>query len=99
MLFTSCTKYSEGKDTVLSIGDGSIQILKSGESKNLYDLKKKQNIETGVKNYLIHKNILYIIGEHGFTKVNIKNHTFQQDNRISIFQEKDVEAFTSISSQ
>ena len=84
------------KDTILSIGDGSIQILKNEGSKSLYDFMNKRNIETGVKNYLIQSNILYITGDHGYTKVNIKNHTYQQDKQITIFQENDVKAFNSI---
>lgn len=97
---TSCTNYSTSKDTILSCDNGSIQIIKSIEGNNeilkLYDYKEKNTIETNVMNYLLQKNVLYITGEHGFTKVNINEHTYQQNNEMTVFDDKDIKAFKSI---
>lgn len=82
-LFSSCqkVKYQSGRDTVVSFGDGTYQIVRvpnPPESDNsqptytfsLCNLDTQGDIEDNVIEYLQIKPIIYIFGEQGYTMVN-----------------------------
>lgn len=79
-------KYSSGKDTVESFGNGTFQILKGPDKKiSLVDVEKNNNIEEEIKDYKKIKNKIYIFGKIGYTVVDFNLNEIKQYKASSDF--------------
>jgi len=100
-LLSSCLKYTPGKDTVLSVGDGRFQVLHGTSFKEdegtAYFLCDMENAlsECQVQKYYDDKRDkkLYLICRDGYIIVNYKIDSYEQHERIENFIEADQVVF------
>lgn len=80
-------KYPSGKDTVEYFGDGTFQIFRGGphDSLILYNhlADPLENTVDNIVSYKIEKNIVYLVGENSFIKLDSSTNTYEQKKRIS----------------
>jgi len=99
-----CDKYSSGKDTVKSFGDGSLQLenyvlIKNGVKQTLielYDLKVDKSIEKNVTKFKEENGKLYLLGDSGYTIVDIKTHEVKQNSKKSFFNNEEQKQFDGL---
>ncbi|MDQ0046036.1 hypothetical protein J2T18_000308 [Paenibacillus polymyxa] len=93
-------KYPSGKDTVEYFGDGTFQIFRGGPHNSLILYNHLANpLENAVDNivsYKIKKNIVYLVGENSFIKLDSSTNTYEQKKQISDFTSKDREIFNKL---
>ncbi|MBU9706572.1 hypothetical protein KSP24_06465 [Paenibacillus sp. AK121] len=93
-------KYPSGKDTVEYFGDGTFQIYRGGphDPLILYNhlADPLENTVDNIVSYKIKKNIVYVVGENGFIKLDSSTNTYEQKKRISDFTSKDREIFNKL---
>lgn len=94
-------KYPYGKDTLEFFGDGTFQIYRgggAGEPPILYthQIEAPNSVIDNVLSYKIEKNIVYVVGENGFIKLDSSTNTYEQKKRISDFTSKDREIFNKL---
>ncbi|MEK5374177.1 MULTISPECIES: hypothetical protein [Paenibacillus] len=93
-------KYPSGKDTVEYFGDGTFQILRGGPEDPLILYNHLADpLEKAVDNivsYKIKKNIVYVVGENGFIKLDSSTNTYVKKKRISDFTPNDREIFNKL---
>lgn len=93
-------KYPSGKDTVEYFGDGTFQILRGGRDNCLILYNHlAAPLEKAVGNivsYKIEKNIVYLVGENSFIKLDSSTNTYEQKKRISDFTSEDREIFNEL---
>ncbi|MMZ58328.1 hypothetical protein D1872_203040 [compost metagenome] len=93
-------KYLSGKDTVEYFGDGTFQIFRGGRDNCLilynHLAAPTENAVDNIVSYKIKKNIVYVVGENSFIKLNSDTNTYEQKKRISDFTPKDREIFNKL---
>ncbi|AOK92888.1 hypothetical protein [Paenibacillus polymyxa] len=93
-------KYPSGKDTVEYFGDGTFQILRGGPQDPLILYNHLADpLEKAVDNivsYKIKKNIVYVVGENSFIKLDSSTNTYVKKKRISDFTSNDREIFNKL---
>ncbi|MCP3806388.1 hypothetical protein NLX78_03995 [Paenibacillus sp. Lou8.1] len=93
-------KYPSGKDTVEYFGDGTFQIFRGGphDPLILYNhlADPLENAVDNIVSYKIKKNIVYVVGENGFIKLDSSTNTYEQKKRINDFTSKDREIFNKL---
>lgn len=94
-------KYPSGKDTVEYFGDGTFQIYSgggAGEPPILYthQIEAPNSVIDNVLSYKIEENIVYVVGENSFIKLNSSTNTYEQKKRISDFTSEDREIFNEL---
>ncbi len=93
-------KYPSGKDTVEYFGDGTFQIYRGGphDPLILYNhlADSLENTVDNIVSYKIKKNIVYVVGENSFIKLDSSTNTYEQKKRISDFTSKDREIFNKL---
>ncbi|KJD43920.1 hypothetical protein [Paenibacillus terrae] len=93
-------KYPSGKDTVEYFSDGTFQIFRGGPHYPLILYNHLADpLEKAVDNivsYKIKKNIVYLVGENSFIKLDSSTNTYEQKKRISDFTSKDREIFNKL---
>lgn len=97
-------KYQSGRDTIVSFGDGTYQILQvpispaqSGSKPtyvySLYNLNSDSEIEDNVIEYLQIKQNVYTVGEKGYTVLNYETGEITQEKVLKDIPEKYKEIF------
>ncbi|MEJ3719657.1 hypothetical protein WGM54_16740 [Paenibacillus polymyxa] len=93
-------KYPSGKDTVEYFGDGTFQIYRGGphDPLILYNhlADPPENTVDNIVSYKIKKNIVYVVGEKSFIKLDSSTNTYEQKKPISDFTSKDREIFNKL---
>ncbi|WP_179033011.1 hypothetical protein [Paenibacillus kribbensis] len=93
-------KYPSGKDTVEYFGDGTFQIFRGGphDPLILYNhlADPLENTVDNVVSYEIENNIVYVVGENSFIKLDSSTNTYEQKKRISDFTSEDREIFNKL---
>ncbi|WDZ63687.1 hypothetical protein MF628_08910 [Paenibacillus polymyxa] len=93
-------KYPDGKDTVEYFGDGTFQILRGGRDNCLilynHLAAPTEKAVDNIVSYKIEKNIVYLVGENSFIKLDSNTNTYEQKKRISDFTSKDREIFNKL---
>lgn len=108
MIISCGTNYSvDGKDVLDYLGDGRFQFLRAYDSDNkkytiLMD-ESNENIntnyiETKVYDYKVKSNFAYILGEKGYTKINVKSGDIKQSTNINDFNDDDIKIFEKLKS-
>lgn len=82
-------KHPSGRDTIESFGDGRFQILGPSDTKSLYDGEAqdmtKASIEDNVYKYKVKGDLVYVIGQRGYTIVNYRTGEINQYKEINKF--------------
>ncbi|KAF6575316.1 hypothetical protein JDW19_03935 [Paenibacillus polymyxa] len=93
-------KYPDGKDTVEYFGDGTFQILRGGRDNCLilynHLAAPTEKAVDNIVSYKIKKNIVYMVGENGFIKLDSSTNTYVKKKRISDFTSEDREIFNKL---
>ncbi|WP_025683289.1 hypothetical protein [Paenibacillus maysiensis] len=93
-------KYPSGKDTVEYFGDGTFQIFRGGPDDPLilynHLADPTENTVDNIVSYKIKKNIVYVVGEKSFIKLDSSTNTYEQKKRISDFTSEDREIFNKL---
>ncbi|OBA06220.1 hypothetical protein A9P44_04750 [Paenibacillus polymyxa] len=94
-------KYPYGKDTLEFFGDGTFQIYRgegAGEPPILYthQIEAPNTVIDNVLSYKIEENIVYVVGENSFIKLDSSTNTYKQKKRISDFTSEDREIFNEL---
>ncbi|MMZ62412.1 hypothetical protein D1872_246190 [compost metagenome] len=93
-------KYPDGKDTIEYFGDGTFQILRGGRDNCLilynHLAAPTEKAVDNIVSYKIKKNIVYMVGENGFIKLDSSTNTYEKKKRISDFTSKDREIFNKL---
>ncbi|WCM59188.1 hypothetical protein [Paenibacillus polymyxa] len=93
-------KYPSGKDTVEYFGDGTFQIFRGGRDNCLilynHLAAPTENAVDNIVSYKIEKNIVYLVGENSFIKLDSNTNMYEQKKRISDFTSKDREIFNKL---
>ncbi|WP_244310708.1 hypothetical protein [Paenibacillus ottowii] len=94
-------KYPYGKDTLEFFGDGTFQIYRgegAGEPPILYthQIEAPNTVIDNVLSYKIEENIVYVVGENSFIKLDSSTNTYVKKKRISDFTPKDREIFNEL---
>ncbi|MGW8958370.1 hypothetical protein [Paenibacillus sp. NPDC055715] len=93
-------KYPSGKDTVEYFGDGTFQILRGGPDDPLilynHLADPTENTVDNIVSYKIEKNIVYLVGEKSFIKLDSSTNTYKQKKQISDFTSEDREIFNEL---
>ncbi|MGR6763235.1 hypothetical protein ACU1JV_15460 [Paenibacillus sp. T2-29] len=94
-------KYPYGKDTLEFFGDGTFQIYRGGGSGDppilyTHQIEAPNSVIDNVLSYKIEKNIVYVVGENGFIKLDSSTNTYEQKKRINDFTSKDREIFNKL---
>ena len=106
-LVSSCSKYSSGKDTVLSVGDGRFQVLHGAAFRevdgvyisegNEYILYDSENdlFQRKVKEYYDDKKAkrLYLIGEAGYSVIDYKTGRYEEHKKAEDCKQEDQAVF------
>ena len=91
LLISSCS----GKDTVFEFSDPNIQLLKGYDDgrqiKSLFISSTQTTVEINVYDYLEESGSVYVVGEHGYTILNIKTKEYRQSKKVDDFSSKDRE--------
>ena len=89
--------YLSGRDTVQSFARGRYQIIRSPSgSISLHDLKTNIVIETEIHSKQEFDNIVYIIGNNGYCKLDYKNEEVKQSKELNDFNDEEQNIFNSI---
>lgn len=89
--------YLSGRDTVQSFKNGRYQIIRSSSgSISLHDLKTNIVIESEIRNKEEIDDIIYIIGNNGYCKLDYENEEVKQSKEISDFNDVDQNIFNRI---
>ncbi|KZE66694.1 hypothetical protein AV545_03460 [Paenibacillus jamilae] len=94
-------KYPYGKDTLEFFGDGTFQIYRgegAGEPPILYthQIEAPNTVIDNVLSYKIEENIVYVVGENSFIKLDSSTNTYVKKKRISDFTSEDREIFNEL---
>ncbi|MEC4566183.1 hypothetical protein L8C07_09525 [Paenibacillus sp. CMAA1739] len=93
-------KYPSGKDTVEYFGDGTFQIFRGGPDDPLilynHLAAPTENTVDNIVSYKIKNNIVYVVGENSFIKLDSSTNTYVKKKRISDFTPKDREIFNEL---
>ncbi|MGF9643997.1 hypothetical protein AAIH69_13400 [Paenibacillus sp. MABNS29] len=94
-------KYPYGKDTLEFFGDGTFQIYRgegAGDPPILYthQIEAPNSVIDNVLSYKIEENIVYVVGENSFIKLDSSTNTYVKKKRITDFTSKDREIFNRL---
>jgi hypothetical protein len=100
LICIGCNEY-EGKDTVVSFGDGSIQLVKVFDqnfkkTNAIQDVKNQKTIEMYVYGYKEVDGKIFVKGSGGYTIVDIKSHEYVQKKSIDEFSKLEKDIFQSL---
>lgn len=94
-------KYPYGKDTLEFFGDGTFQIYRGGGAGDppilyTHQIEAPNSVIDNVLSYKIEENIVYVVGENSFIKLDSSTNTYVKKKRISDFTPNDREIFNKL---
>lgn len=93
-------KYPYGKDTLEFLEMGLFRFTGggAGEPPILYthQIEAPNSVIDNVLSYKIEENIVYVVGENSFIKLDSSTNTYEQKKQISDFTFKDREIFNKL---
>ncbi|MFE4569798.1 hypothetical protein [Paenibacillus chitinolyticus] len=96
-------RFPSGKDTVESFGDGTFQILRgyvdNKQVDSLFNYNMdilEQVVEKNIKNYKVKDRMLYVLGDEGYTRINIQTYEVKKSKSLDDFNHEDAKIFENI---
>ncbi|MEW6183370.1 MAG: hypothetical protein AB1500_09400 [Bacillota bacterium] len=94
-LCASCEqlKHGEGRDTVMSFGDGTYQFFRNDIYLQLFNVEKFVTIELKAKTWRLKDNKLYIYGGVGYTILDCKTNKVKQYLTFENYNKQEKESY------